>query len=267
MKLGMLITARLKSSRLPFKLMLDLNGASVIDRVIQRCQAVQNVDTVILCTSTDPQDRPLVNAARQAGIYYFCGSGEDVLSRLWGAARFHELDGFLSITADNPLFSVSHASLLADKARRHFPDIMEMTNLPLGMATYFLKTKAVELGCRMKDVEDTEFWPVVIRRPDLLRIETFDAAMAPEESHRITLDTPQDYEMIRTVYREVPFTGVLNEYDVVKYLDEHPSVSALNRDYVRSWLAPEKIAAIDAHFEANRDAIFALKKEIYSRDT
>ena len=56
MRLGFLITARLKSSRLKLKLLKQLNGYSVIDRVIQRAKQVKECDEIILCTSENNQD-------------------------------------------------------------------------------------------------------------------------------------------------------------------------------------------------------------------
>ena len=86
MKIGMLITARLKSTRLPKKLLLDINGKSLIERVIDRAKEVSGLERVILCTSNNPQDRPLVDLALKNGIPYFLGSEEDVLDRLNRAA-------------------------------------------------------------------------------------------------------------------------------------------------------------------------------------
>ena len=82
MKIGFLITARLKSSRLKFKLLKELNGASVIERVIERSKKVNNCDYVILCTSENNQDLPLVQAALDNNIFYFNGHADDVLDRL-----------------------------------------------------------------------------------------------------------------------------------------------------------------------------------------
>ena len=69
MKIGFLITARLKSSRLPFKILKDLNGKTVIERIIDRAKKIQNISEIILCTSTNSQDRPLVDIAKKIGTF------------------------------------------------------------------------------------------------------------------------------------------------------------------------------------------------------
>ncbi len=70
MKIGFLITARLKSKRLPKKLLLPLNGYSVIERVIQRAKKVVDPENIILCTSTFNQDLPLTIKATNNNIFY-----------------------------------------------------------------------------------------------------------------------------------------------------------------------------------------------------
>ena len=69
MNLGLLITVRLKSRRLPRKVALDLQGRSVLQRVIDRARAVGSVERVVVCTSTHPQDRPIADTALAEGVH------------------------------------------------------------------------------------------------------------------------------------------------------------------------------------------------------
>ena len=87
MKIGFLITARLKSKRLKFKILKPLNGFSVIDRVIQRAKRIKNCSDIVLCTSRLNQDLPLIRSAINNGIYYYNGSADDVLKRLLDATE------------------------------------------------------------------------------------------------------------------------------------------------------------------------------------
>ena len=60
MKIGFLITARLKSSRLPLKILKDLNGKPVIERIIDRAKEIQGINEIVLCTSANPQDKQII---------------------------------------------------------------------------------------------------------------------------------------------------------------------------------------------------------------
>ena len=82
MKIGFFITARLKSTRLKRKILLDLNGKSVLDRVIERAKQVKGIDGVVLCTSINPQDSELYKNALSNQIEFFAGSEDDVLISL-----------------------------------------------------------------------------------------------------------------------------------------------------------------------------------------
>jgi len=118
MKIGFLITARLKSKRLPLKIIRDLNGKTVIERLIDRIKEIKNIGEIILCTSTNSQDRPLVDIAKNNNIYSFNGDEEDVLQRLLDAALFYELDYFLGITADNPLISIYYSNRIINEVKK-----------------------------------------------------------------------------------------------------------------------------------------------------
>ena len=263
MKIGILITVRLKSTRLPFKVLMNLHGKTVIERVIERAKALSGIDTVVVCTSTNPQDLPIAKYALSSGVYCYQGSEEDVIVRLHTAARFHRLNGFLSITADNPLFSIYHAERLVDLARAEFPDYAEVTNVPLGLSIYFLKTKAVEVVCRVKNVSDTEFWPVLIKRSELFTLAELDGDIPEANQWRLTLDTPNDYKLINHLYTHVPFVGVLNEFDVFEYLRENPEVAKINSGYKPGWLNEAAIAEINRHFETRLQDILTVKEEVY----
>ena len=175
MKIGFLITARLKSTRLPLKILKDLNGKTVIERIIDRCKMVRNISEIVLCTSTNPQDKPLIDIAQNSGIYYFDGDEEDVLKRLFDAARLFGMDYFLSITADNPLFSIEYADLVSDCLKSNNSDFIRIEGLPFGAFVYGLKVKAVELVCKIKGIVDTEIWGALLDRPEIFKVETIQA--------------------------------------------------------------------------------------------
>ena len=93
MNIGFLITVRLKSTRLARKVLLPLNGYSVIERVIQRAKKVVDHGKVVLCTSKLHQDLPLVETAFMNNIFYFNGHEDDVLQRLLNTAEFFGFGG------------------------------------------------------------------------------------------------------------------------------------------------------------------------------
>ncbi len=102
MKIGFFITARLKSTRLKRKILLDLEGRSVLGHVIESAKQVDGVDDVVVCTSTVAQDRPILDVCNKHGCYYFIGSPADVLHRTLA------LDVAPVLAAETFVLSASH---------------------------------------------------------------------------------------------------------------------------------------------------------------
>jgi len=265
MKIGFLITARLKSSRLPLKILKDLNGKPVIERIIDRAKEIKDISEIVLCTTSNPRDKPLVNIAKKNNIPYFLGDEDDVLQRLLDAAIFYNLDYFLGITADNPLFSIQYSNLIVDKIKKEGHDFIKLQSLPLGTATYGMNTKAAATVCRVKTIVDTEIWGYLINRPDIFDVVTIKATGKYQRPElRLTLDYREDYELLNHVYSNIPFTTTLELAKVIDYLDEHPEINKINQSCVQLDLGEDIKEEIDTNYIKNFNKIKKIKQEIYS---
>jgi spore coat polysaccharide biosynthesis protein SpsF len=265
MKIGFLITARLKSKRLPLKIIKDLNGKTVIERLIDRIKEIKNITDIVLCTSTNPQDKLLVDIAQKNKIYYFNGDEQDVLRRLLDAAKFYNLNYFLGITADNPLITIHYSNLIVDEIKKNKYDFVKLKGLPLGVPTYGMKVKALEVVCKIKSIIDTEIWGYLIDRPEIFNIKTIkitDKLNRPKL--RLTLDYDEDYELIRNIYLNIPFKKVLNLYKVIDYLDKNPEIAKINQNCVQLDLDKKVKEEINEHYKENLEEIKKSKKEIYN---
>ncbi|MDX9993034.1 MAG: glycosyltransferase family protein [Anaerolineales bacterium] len=125
MKTVAIIQARMSSSRLPGKVLLDIDGKPMLQRVIERTQLTRSLDSVVVATTTHPADDPLAAFAASVGIACTRGSLHDVLDRYYQAARAHSADIIVRITADCPLID---------------PSVIDETVALLGIADYKLGT-------------------------------------------------------------------------------------------------------------------------------
>jgi len=91
------------SSRLPGKVLLDLAGQPMLKRVVERTRRAKTIDRVVVATTTEPSDDPLVELCAQLGCACYRGSLYDVLDRYYQAARQFEANNIVRITADCPL--------------------------------------------------------------------------------------------------------------------------------------------------------------------
>lgn len=250
MKIGYFITARLKSSRLKKKILLDLNGISVLDHVINRCKLVDNIDGVVLCTSTNKQDAILNKYATKHKIDYFEGSEIDVLERLQDAALNFKYDAFISITADNPLHSYFIGKKLADHYRSNKPDFIFTYGLPVGIAPYFLSTKALQIAVAMKKDTETEIWGPFVKQPDFFNISEFIVKGSPySEEKRLTCDYPQDYELIKTIIHNFDRGHYPDIYDIFNLFKVKPELWQINAECKQNTINQEILKTIHDNFK------------------
>ena len=108
---GGFIIARLSSSRLPEKSIMRILDKPMIELMVERVQASQLVDRVIIATSTHASDDPLEELAKKLRIGCYRGSLENVMNRITSAANAYDCNTIVELLGDNPLV---HSGLLDD---------------------------------------------------------------------------------------------------------------------------------------------------------
>lgn len=98
-----IIQARMSSSRLPGKVLLDLAGQPMLVRVIERTRKAHTLDGVVVATTVDPADNLIERMCVERGYFYYRGSPQDVLDRYYQAARTFGAEVIVRITGDCPI--------------------------------------------------------------------------------------------------------------------------------------------------------------------
>jgi spore coat polysaccharide biosynthesis protein SpsF len=99
----MIMQARMGSTRLPGKSMMDLAGAPLVGRILERVKKCTMLDDIVLATSDQPGDDVLEELARNQGVSAFRGSEDDLLDRYYQAAKAFNADVIVRFPADNPV--------------------------------------------------------------------------------------------------------------------------------------------------------------------
>jgi len=231
MEVGFLITARLKSTRLPEKVMLELNNRPLICHMIDRLKLSNILDRIILCTSTNPQDKPLVDIAANESIDCFVGSEEDVIQRLYDSAREFRLDYALNVTADCPLVSLEYLEIILNKYVETGADFITCLNLPHGFHSNGLKVDAMRRVCEIKKSRETEVWGGYFTDTGLFDVVDID--VPPEyirPDYRLTVDYPEDFDLLKKIFNHFgEDTYKTSMLDIIKYLDENPQLVKINK--------------------------------------
>jgi len=249
MKIGFLITARLKSTRLPMKLMLELNNKPVIWQMIDRLKQSIILDRIIICTSTNQQDNPLIEVAKKRNIDHFQGDEEDVILRLYEAAREFKLDYALNVTADNPLVSLEYIEKIPKKFTETNADLITCYKLPIGFYLWGLKIEAMKHVCEIKKSSETEVWGTYFEDSGFFNVIDMDV---PSEyirpDYRLTLDYPEDYELLKRIFKHFgENTHKISMSNIIKYLDDNPEIAEINKHcgnlYKKRWEDQNKLAS------------------------
>jgi spore coat polysaccharide biosynthesis protein SpsF len=232
MKIGFLIIGRLKSTRLPKKILLEIHGKPVISHMIQRLKLSNKIDTIILCTSTNPQDKPLEQVAADNDIESFFGDPDDVLLRMLNAADKFNLDYILTITADCPFVDPFYADKIVEKYLETNADLIRQFDLPHGSFSYGIKLEALKKVVQMKDSSDTEVWGNYFTDTGIFNVIDLDV----EDRHhyrpglRMTLDYPEDLQFFKKIfdalYKE---NKVFTLSDILKLLDNNSDIIQINK--------------------------------------
>ena len=231
MKIGFLITARLKSTRLPKKLILKLNGREVIRHMIDRLKLSNTLNNITICTSNNLQDKPLIKIAKEEGVEYFCGDENDVILRLYNASKEFKLDYALNITADCPLVSIEYIDKIVKRYRESNADLIQCLDLPHGFYLNGLKIDAMRKVCEIKKTNDTEVWGRYFTDTGLFNVVDLDIPKKyVRKDYRLTLDYPDDFEFFKKIFE---YFGK-NTYrtpisEIIKYLDKNPQIVEINK--------------------------------------
>ncbi len=231
MKTAILITARLKSTRLAKKVLRPIAERPMFGHLIDRLKLANRIDSIILITSPLEQDDPLVEFAKQEGIDCYRGDPEDVLLRMTKAAEKFGVDTVISCTGDNPFVDPEYIDRLVEFHLAHGHDFTNTEGLPWGCFAYALSYSALLKACEIKDERDTEVWGAYFTQTGLFTWGTMavtDTSVCWPEL-RLTVDTPEDFELVTRIFEELYQPGqVFPLRDIVNLCRRRPELVAIN---------------------------------------
>ena len=241
MKVGFLITARLKSTRLERKLVLKIFNTEMIRYMIRRLKLSSALDLIVICTSPNPQDSELIQIAKEEKVEYFLGDEDDVFKRLTDAAEKFNLDFAINVSADNPLVSLEYIKEIRDYFEKTNADHIRCMDLPIGLFSYGLKPAAMRKICETKESKQTEVWGRYFTESELFTVLDIVIPKKYQRNYRLTIDYPEDFKFLEAIFShfgEETYKVTLDE--LISFLDNNPEVVSLNSDRQKEY--EERIA-------------------------
>ncbi len=203
MKVVAIVQARMGSTRLPNKVMRPIGGTPLIQLLLARLAQSTEINQIVLATSSDPCNLPLIDCVKGLGYACVIGSENDVLSRYFDAATIHDADIVVRITGDCPLVDPA----LVDECIRRFKtsnvDYFSNINPPTypdGLDIEVFSITALQIA--MVETEkpyDREHVTPYIRESG--RFITASMSNAQDFSNlRWTVDEPEDFKVVSSVF-------------------------------------------------------------------
>lgn len=231
-KVGFVIQARMKSTRLPGKVLLPLpfpNGVPLLGRIIAQIRSVSNSSSIIVATSTNLENSTLEDFCIQEGICCFRGSEENVLSRYETIQRKFEFDHIFRLTADNPFIDLQTLRKVFHWHVNHDNDYTCTKDLPLGMNFEVFKGESLLKSLSYADSDfDKEHVTPALKRESLFKSVCIELGYN-YENVRVTVDTPSDFLTANILISIAGSTGLqgLKLIDFVR--QNHPWILESNK--------------------------------------
>lgn len=230
------IEARMTSSRLPGKVLMEAAGLSFLEHMIQRLKMVPSLDDIIVATTVNASDDPVVALAKKIGVSYYRGNEDDVLDRVLMAAKSHNVDVIVETTGDCPLIDPQIVENCVQSYRAknvdYLSNILERT-YPIGMDTQVFATDILQdVANRTDDVQDHEHVSLFIyKHPEIYTLANIAAVQSQHDpSLRLTLDTQEDCDVLRNIFEALyPQKDNFTLGDILAYLRAHPEVREVNQ--------------------------------------
>ena len=206
MKTVTIIQARTTSTRLPNKVLLDVYGKSMLERVIDQCHKIENSDEVWVATSVHENDDLVESLCDRIEVPCHRGSLEDVRGRFYSIAKDQDADIIVRVTADNPFTEPAYAENLIDYLKEHSDSYdyvrMELSSILDGSHSEVFTLRALEKSAEeFDDKENREHvTPAMIRHMNIGEITPSNQDLVAQKPYFIGVDTFGDLKRATAIY-------------------------------------------------------------------
>jgi spore coat polysaccharide biosynthesis protein SpsF len=232
------IQARMASTRLPGKVLADICGKPLLQRLIDRVRATPGISRVVVATTTEASDDVLADWCVTHKVPVYRGSVDDVLGRFWECAQQHPSEFIVRVTADDPLKDpevIAQAlALCASSPEVDYASNTLQPTYPEGLDIEVVRFRTLERAAREATLpsEREHVMPYVWKHPDRFVLRGF--SMKPDLSHwRWTVDKPADLELVRRIFAHFVDQPLVGYQAVIAWLNENPELLAINAGTIR----------------------------------
>lgn len=230
------------SNRLPGKVLMEVAGCPMLLQEVHRLERSKRISEIVIATTTNGTDDPIVSLAQQTGVRCFRGSENDVLGRYAGAARAVKADVVVRLTADCPLIDAEVMddvifALINRPSKYDYASNVLQRTYPRGLDVEALFCDTLFRIERLADsTQDREHVTTFLRssHPELFLTCSVEDNQNNADL-RWTVDTQKDFELVCRIYEGMHLGDSNALYrEVLAFVREHPKIAQLNSE-IKTW--------------------------------
>ncbi len=235
MRVVIISQARMTSTRLPGKVLKEVLGKPLLEYQIERLKKVVLADEVVIATSENQSDNPIVNLCKKMRVKYYRGSENDVLERYYKTALEYRADAVVRVTADCPFIDPLIIDRVIDSFIKtcdqydYVSNVIERT-FPRGMDTEVFSMQVLEKAFfEAKSQAEREHVTLFIHNHSQL-FRLANIRHSQDLSHlRWTVDESEDFKLIQLILEALyPGTPDFSMEDILNLLEQHPELKRIN---------------------------------------
>jgi len=220
------------SERLPGKVLLDIRGQTMLERVVRRVQRAQRIEKVVVATTTSPADDPVAAVAASLGASVTRGSEEDVLDRFHQAAEEAGAATIVRVSADSPLVDPEVIDMVVDAYMSSDADYASNKlepSFPLGLDVEAFSREALEKVWKSarESYERSHVTLGIYAEPSEFKL--VPVTTTPDRHDwRWTVDTEEDLRFVREIFFRLAGSNDFSWRDVVELIEKEPTLAEIN---------------------------------------
>lgn len=228
-----IVQARMTSTRLPGKVLKEVSGKALLAHQVDRMRRAKSADDIVVATTTNDTDIPVVELCKNIGVKYYRGPEDDVLARYHDAALACKADVIVRATADCPIID----SNVIDSVVSFYKDNRDRIDLVTSHSKDFLGISAEAFSSELlREMHDNATQPFErehvtlysYNRPERYKVHKLDYLKSGGH-FRWTVDTPEDLQLIAKIFDALyKANNNFSVKDVLKLMKDHPDWARLN---------------------------------------
>lgn len=231
--IGAVVVCRMKSTRLPKKALIKIGDITSVELCIKNTLMFENVNKVILATSTHPDDAVLKDYTYSKAVDFFQGSEDDVIDRFIKIADKYAFDIIIRVTGDSPFRSNEVLQLLLTSHFEKGADYTAAKNAALGTNTEIINVNALKKVVELfKGAPYSEYMSYYFKNnPDYFKLNIVTLPQEFVNDFRLTLDYEEDLKLFTEIEKKFNYSS--NDFDtfkLFKYLKDNPKIAEINKN-------------------------------------